>query len=200
MKTDYFAHDLVYRRKREQGETGWDPPAQVEKNLEQLMGFLGGLALPDGAGVLELGCGAGEHVLHLATRGFRAAGVDISPAAIEWARDKAAQLGVEASLHVGDVCGELVLPIGPVRLVLDMHCLHCIIGDDRSRFFATVRRQLAPGGYLYVDTMCGQPHATAMKERFDATTRCVMYGDVAGRYLGDPEAILDEICAPGLPC
>lgn len=45
--------------------------------------------LSPGAGVLDLGCGAGEPIAaHLVARGFRVTGVDASPALLDMARDR----------------------------------------------------------------------------------------------------------------
>ena len=48
--------------------------------------------------VLDVGCGTGEHVLYLASRGHDAWGVDLAPLAIDIARRKSAE-----RQHSGDV-------------------------------------------------------------------------------------------------
>ncbi len=46
------------------------------------------LELPDGASILEIGCGPGELTNDLDRRGYRLTGVDRSPSMIRWARRK----------------------------------------------------------------------------------------------------------------
>src|SRR5207244_478667 len=43
---------------------------------------------------LDLGCGPGRNALHLAARGFQVDAVDLSPAAIGWAEERAREAGV----------------------------------------------------------------------------------------------------------
>ena len=193
MRTDYFAHDNVYRSKRDKGESGWDPPSQVETTLRHLMSYLEGISLPPDPAALELGCGAGDVTLALAKRGFRVSGIDISPTAVEWARQKARGLNVIADFYVADICRDPALPIDPVDVVIDGHCLHCLIGNDRAAFFRAAKKYLKPGGYLYIDTMCDEPWSDEAKRRFDPQTRCLVHKDIAYRYLGTHESILNEI-------
>jgi ubiquinone/menaquinone biosynthesis C-methylase UbiE len=60
------------------------------------------LALPAGARILDVGCGAGRHSLELARRGFRPIGVDISQGLIDVARRAAADEGLAAEFIVSD--------------------------------------------------------------------------------------------------
>ena len=52
--------------------------------------------------VLDVGCGTGENLLYLAARGHKAWGLDFVPVAIERAKAKAAQRGIDAHFLVGD--------------------------------------------------------------------------------------------------
>jgi SAM-dependent methyltransferase len=54
------------------------------------------LLFPRGARVLDLGCGTGEDALYLAGLGVNVLGVDVSPAMVKRAREKAAARGVGA--------------------------------------------------------------------------------------------------------
>jgi 2-polyprenyl-3-methyl-5-hydroxy-6-metoxy-1,4-benzoquinol methylase len=53
--------------------------------------------------VLDVGCGTGEHALVAASLGYEAVGVDMSKRAIELAKTKAAERGMEARFVVADV-------------------------------------------------------------------------------------------------
>ncbi|WP_267642184.1 class I SAM-dependent methyltransferase [Haloarchaeobius amylolyticus] len=77
-----------------------DAPEQVEQVL--------GLARDHGvepATALDVACGIGRHAVELAGSGVTVRGVDISPAYVETARDRAAEAGVadRATFEVGDM-------------------------------------------------------------------------------------------------
>ncbi len=193
-----MGHDGIYRRKRAAGQAGWDPPAVAAKTLAAIDAFLSDAPLGDRPSVLELGCGAGDGMLHFARKGWTACGVDISPAAIAWAGDKAAAEGLDATFVVGDLARPLTLPFEPVDLVLDGHCLHCIIGDDRTTFLHNARSYLRPGGLFCLDTMCGDPVGPALQRDFDRRSRCIVRDGITTRYLGRADDILDELERAGL--
>ena len=71
--------------------------------------------------VLDVGCGTGEHALLAASLGLEATGIDLVAAAIDRAREKAAQRGLEVRFLVGNVLdladlGERVDSIEPVMM------------------------------------------------------------------------------------
>jgi SAM-dependent methyltransferase len=190
VKTDYIAHDTRYRRLREEGAPGWDTADGYREREVELAWALAALELATGSRVLELGCGAGNIAGSLVARGFDVTGIDISPTAIAWANDRA----VGARFVVGDVVAEIA---GEYDLVIDGHCLHCIIGDDRARLLANVHRALVPGGSLFVATMCGEITIPELRACFDPVTRCQVVDEVAYRFVGDADEILDELRAAG---
>ena len=84
-------------------------------------------------------------------------------------------------------------------IVIDGHCLHCIVGEDRKKVLSETRRVLKPGGFLYVSTMCGEVKDPEMKPLFDPATRCILSRDgrIATRYVGKPADIVGEIETAG---
>lgn len=60
------------------------------------------LHLPEGARILDVGCGTGRHSLKFARRGFRPVGVDISSGLVEVARGLAVAEQLDATFHIGD--------------------------------------------------------------------------------------------------
>ena len=88
---------------------------------------------------LDLGCGTGINVIYLAQRGFDAAGLDLSPVAIEKAQQKANAANVQARF----VCGSaLALPdLGaPFGFVFDRGCFHMMEPDQHGTFVEQVLR------------------------------------------------------------
>ena len=56
---------------------------------------------------IDLGCGAGNYAVYLASIGFEVIGVDISPTAIKLSKENAKRKGVKSSFIVADVLGNL---------------------------------------------------------------------------------------------
>jgi SAM-dependent methyltransferase len=193
VRTDYAAHDRRYRELRTAGADGWETPQDFAERTRELDWIIDALAPCEGKRVLELGCGAGNVATWLAARGLDVTGVDISPTAIDWARERAVP---RTRFVVGDVVRDLGVA-GPYDAVIDGHCLHCIIGDDRARVLDNVRFRLARGGVLVVATMCGEVTSPALAACFDTASRCQVVDGIARRYIGDAEAILDELRAAG---
>lgn len=95
--------------------------------------------------VLDVGCGTGEHVLYLAKRGHEAWGVDSAPLAIEKAKDKAAQRGVQASFIVADAFDLRILD-RTFDTVIDSGLFHIFTPELRSRFVTSLANVVSPGG------------------------------------------------------
>ena len=81
--------------------------------------------------VLDAGCGTGEHALMAASLGHEAVGVDMSVRAIEMARTKAAERGVEARFLVADAL-RLVELGEQFETVLDCGFFHVLDDDARE--------------------------------------------------------------------
>gem|GEM_PF-230804 len=192
-KTDYPGHDALYRRRKESGSPGWDDEQTWQAWRKEILDLIASGDLPKSGKVLEIGCGAGDVSLLFAERGFQVSGIDISSTAIEWAKEKAQQAGIKAEFNVGDVRDLGLWGDETFDIAIDGHCLHCIIGNDRTEVLKEAYRVLKPGGLFYVSTMCGEPKDPEVIKMFDAETRCTVWGGVARRYIGKPEDILKEI-------
>ncbi len=195
---DYFSHDAEYRRRKAAGRSGWDTGESLQLTFNRLDNFIADLPATSEPALLELGCGAGDLGLRFADQGWRVFGVDISPTAIAWAEEKAAAARLAAQFFIRDVTREMNLSIPPVDLVLDGHCLHCIIGADRQMFFRNARMALKAEGILHINTMCGDPHHPEGRRQFDPFSRCIIgQNGIAQRYFGRPEIICEEVVTAG---
>ena len=130
------------------------PPGKIPWNIQSPPDILvnlveSGTIAP--CSTIDLGCGAGNHAVYLAARGFRVTGVDLSPAAIEMARKNAEKRGVLCTFIVADVLNDLGGVGGPFHFAYDWELLHHIFPPDRDRYVRNVSNLLVSGGrYLSV--------------------------------------------------
>ena len=102
--------------------------------------------------ILDLGCGTGNLTLPLAQRGYPVLGVDLSPAMIQIAQEKALRLGVDISFAVADM-RDLTLPGQRFDTVISgCDVLNYVTSEeDLQATFRTVHRLLPPGGLWFFD-------------------------------------------------
>ncbi len=94
---------------------------------------------------LDLGCGTGTNAIYLAQHGFQVVGIDFVPRAIEQARQKAAQAGVDVAFHVGDVSDISFLGDIQFDLALDIGCFHSIAESSRPAYARGLAEHTRPG-------------------------------------------------------
>ena len=194
MRTDYPMHDRAYQERRDHRDyQGWDDDASFEWSNAIVREVMGWSEVPGSGRLLEIGCGAANHLIDLAPR-FELAGIDISPTAVAWGKEHVTASGITADLRQGDV-RELPWPDESFDVVRDGHLLHCIIGEDRPKVLAEARRVLRPGGVFVVFTMCGDDGLPI--DQWDPTTRLCMHQGVATRYIGLPEDLEEEVRGAG---
>ncbi|AWN30992.1 class I SAM-dependent methyltransferase [Streptomyces sp. NEAU-S7GS2] len=123
-------------------------PFFVAKPDENLVSYLErGLIAPGRA--LDLGCGPGRNAVHLASLGFEVDAVDLSPAAVAWAEERAREAGAEIGFHCGDAFALAGTALGgPYDLIHDSGCFHHLPPHRRISYLALLDRVLAPGGHL----------------------------------------------------
>ncbi|MET7337676.1 methyltransferase domain-containing protein [Nonomuraea sp. NPDC005650] len=99
------------------------------------------LTLPDGAAVVDVGCGAGRAVDELGERGMRAIGVDLSEEMIAVARHRRPR----SDFRIGDAF-DLPLEDGEVAGYRADKVYHELA--DAAKALGEARRVLAPGGRI----------------------------------------------------
>ncbi len=100
---------------------------------------------------IDMGCGAGNYAIYLASRGFDVTGIDISPAAIKIARENAKKKGIKGNFLVADVLGDLDEVRETFDFAYDWELLHHIFPDNRKKYVQNVHKILNLGGkYLSV--------------------------------------------------
>jgi 2-polyprenyl-3-methyl-5-hydroxy-6-metoxy-1,4-benzoquinol methylase len=180
MSRSYQADEKVFQQLRAAGKTSWDEQADPEASFDKFVmrPFLEeSLAeMPQGShgrSALEVGCGSGPICCFLAARGWAVRGIDVSQTALEMAQRNADQRGLTVQFDAADICG---MPAQPDRydLVIDGHCLHCLVRDEHRREALTaVHRLLKPDGLFLIETMISHPALI-----------------VKGNYRIDPQGVL----------
>jgi SAM-dependent methyltransferase len=101
--------------------------------------------------IIEMGCGAGNYVIHFSRMGYDCTGVDISGNAIRIAGSLASAAGAGCRFLVADVTGDLSEWESTFDFAYDWELLHHIFPEDRERYVRNVHRLLnADGRYLSV--------------------------------------------------
>jgi len=96
---------------------------------------------------LDLGCGNGRNAIFLARRGFAVEGVDYSRKAIDWAGERASNVGVAVQLRCQSVF-DLACEAGSYDLIYDSGCFHHLAPHRRRSYVELVTAALKPGGWF----------------------------------------------------
>jgi SAM-dependent methyltransferase len=108
--------------------------------------------LPNGAFVLDVGCGLGRHLHYLGTQGFRLAGVDISPTSIQISREVCAEHHFPFEGQVSDMT---YLPWADATFdaAFSIATIHHHRRAGIQQALAEIRRVLKVGGLVLVDLL-----------------------------------------------
>jgi SAM-dependent methyltransferase len=93
---------------------------------------------------LELGSGTGTNAVWLAQCGFDMTAVDISPLAVERARQRAAAAGANVRFLTADVLAGPEVG-GPFGFFFDRGCYHIVREVDLAAYLRLLERALRPG-------------------------------------------------------
>ncbi len=114
--------------------------------------------------VLDAGCGTGEHTLMCASRGMDATGIDLAPAALRTAEEKARARGLPARFLQHDALrlADLGETFGTV---LDCGLFHVFGAADRVAYAASLHAVLEPGGRYFMLCFSDRQPGTAGPHR-----------------------------------
>lgn len=111
--------------------------------------------LPPGALVLDIGCGVGRHCIYLGARGFRMAGMDVSPSGVKQSQAACAARNIPFDGRVSDM-STLPWSDSTFDAALSTSTIHHQLRAALVRSMAEVARVLKPGGLFLVDLECTQ--------------------------------------------
>jgi cyclopropane fatty-acyl-phospholipid synthase-like methyltransferase len=95
---------------------------------------------------IDLGCGAGNYVIYLASKGFDVTGVDFSPTAINLAKKNAKSKGVDCSFIVADVTNDFPGFNQGFDFAYDWGLLHHVFPEYRKTYVKNIYNLLNPKG------------------------------------------------------
>ncbi|HZR54123.1 MAG TPA: class I SAM-dependent methyltransferase [Streptosporangiaceae bacterium] len=99
--------------------------------------------------VLELAAGPAEHARLLASRGLSATTLDVNPVMCAWARDRAAEAGVELTVTEADMRDFTLGSQFDLAITMLNSLCHLTALDDMVAHLMSLARHVAPGG-LYI--------------------------------------------------
>jgi ubiquinone/menaquinone biosynthesis C-methylase UbiE len=145
----------------------YSPLKQRQQYIEEM---IDALRLPQGARILDVGCGPGELVLTLLRRGYDAVGIDISQGMIDIAARTIQSAGYTgyAGVSVGDI----------EKLTFDPASFDVVVAsgvieyqkDDRAAL-EQMTRVLKPGGYLIINVTNRYSYVTISETAYKRVKR-----------------------------
>ncbi len=104
---------------------------------------------------LDIGCGTGEHALMAAQRGLEAVGIDSSPTAVEIAKRKARERGLNIRFLVHNALD--LASIGEqFDTVLDSGLFHVFSDEHRAAYVESLKAVTRPGARYFM--LCFSEH------------------------------------------
>lgn len=141
-------HAEEWDARYEEGTAHWD----LGEPSPPLLHFIEEGELPAPGTVLVPGCGSGHELPLLALAGHLPIGLDFAPRAVEAARARLAEAGVEGRVLEADVLdlpGELDLEPGSVDWVFEQTCFCALPPDRRGDYVRSLARLVRPGGEVW---------------------------------------------------
>jgi SAM-dependent methyltransferase len=129
--------------------------------------------------VLDVGCGSGRHVVHLARQGFRPLGLDISPTGLHLAQAWMREEGYEPMLALGDTREPLPFRDNSFQGVLSTQVIHHARIAAVRLAIGEICRVLQSGGLAFV-TVSGRRDPGLEFEEIETGTLVPLSGPEAG--------------------
>ena len=146
--------------------------------------------------ILDLGCGSGRHVVHLASQGFKVLGLDISPTALGLTQSWLREEGHEATLILADTRQPLPFHDRCLDGVLSTQVIHHAPIADVRMAIKEIHRVLVRGGLAFV-TVSGQRDPGIEFEEIEPGTFVPQSGPEAGlpHHIFDVDELRAAFCA-----
>lgn len=164
------------------------------KPHEQVVDFADRLAGQPGARILDLGCGAGRHLVYLTGRGFCVMGMDAAPKGLAFSRQWLREEGRFAPLVQADMTA---LPYAEASFdaLIAVHVIHHNRMAAIRRTLADMQRVLRPGGWAYFTVPSTRGYRCGQGEELEYHTvvpKTGPDGDIPHHYF-DLEELVHEL-------
>lgn len=146
--------------------------------------------------ILDLGCGNGRHVVHLAKEGFAATGLDISPTGLGLAQEWLDEERLPASLVQADISDPLPFRDQSFEALLSTQVIHHALLAEVKRTIGEIWRILVPGGLAFV-SVAGRIHDDTEYEEIEPHTYLPLTGSEAGlpHHIFSPTSLREALGA-----
>ena len=135
-------------------------------NYEGFKDFYLDLAREYGAGgVIDIACGTGAVLLHLAQAGVDVDGSDLSEAMCDVAREKAARLGLDLDIFSANMTDLRAPRKYSLAIIARSGFMHLLTPEDQRAALLSIRDSLAEGGILTLNTFAPFPPIQAAQMR-----------------------------------
>lgn len=122
--------------------------------------------VPADATILDVGCGTGTMTMWIKQQfpGARVLGIDLDPAILGMARDKAAKSGVDVEFIEANAA-DMPLPAGSVDCVFSSLFFHHLLPEQKVEVLGEIFRVLKDGGEVHISDW-GRPANKLMRGAF----------------------------------
>ena len=158
--------------------------------------FVNAVVLPRGQRrILEVGCGAGRHVLLFARSGLEVVGTDLAESALDFTRRRLEQERLAGVQLEQAHASELPFPDASFDALLAWRFLHVLGRDEARRAVAEMARVLRPGGSVLVGTRSPRSTNHALVQQGRGPDRDFAYqnGQLSERAVADVYYTRDEL-------
>ena len=104
--------------------------------------------------VLDLGCGTGRNSNYIADKGNTVIGIEISSTALEIAKARAKEMGVEVDYRLGDIGMPYAIEDKTVDVIIDVTSSNSLDEAGREVYLNEMNRVLKEDGYIFVRALC----------------------------------------------
>jgi SAM-dependent methyltransferase len=104
--------------------------------------------------VLDLGCGTGRNSNYLSDEGNKVIGIEISRTALNIAKTRAHDMGLNVDYRLGDIGEKYEIADNSIDVILDITSSNSLNEKGREVHLSEVTRVLKKGGYFFVRALC----------------------------------------------
>ena len=101
--------------------------------------------------MLDIGCGAGRHLLEMAKRGYQVTGFDLRPEMVAFVKEQAEKAAITLNVSVGDLHDIRVPGSFELAICLMDTFRYLLANDAILQHFKQVAQRLEPGGLYITD-------------------------------------------------